>query len=45
MAGVDRSLVLGIYLNIFCGFLVLLTNLVELLHVIEKLWATLERDE
>ena len=38
-------LFLGIFLNLIRGLLVLLPDLVELLHVIEKLGATFKRDE
>lgn len=40
-----RGLFLGIFLNLVRGLLVLLTDLVELLHVIEKLCATFQSDE
>ena len=42
-----RSLagLLGLLLELASGLLVLLANLVEFLHVLEELWASLESDE
>lgn len=40
-----RLLFLGFFLNLVRGLLVLLTDLIELLHVIEKLCATLQSNE
>ena len=36
---------LGLLLELASGLLVLLANLVEFLHVLEELWASLESDE
>ena len=41
----SRSGILGLFLELVGGLFVLLADLVEFPHVLEEVWASLERDE